>query len=155
MRLRRATDEDAAAIAVLFRQVWKTCLPYLPVLHTPDEDQAFFAGAIGAQSIWMAEDAGAPIGFAAAASGWLNHLYVDPTWHGRGAADSLLYAACPAAEVRLWCFQRNGRARRFYERRGFAVERLTDGAGNEEREPESCWYRRDPSSTADPARAGT
>jgi hypothetical protein len=36
----------------------------------------------------------------------------------------------------LWCFQRNTRARRFYERRGFAPIRFTDGSANEERCPD-------------------
>ncbi len=32
--------------------------------------------------------------------------------------------------------QRNNRARAFYERHGFRVARMTDGADNEEREPD-------------------
>jgi hypothetical protein len=34
-------------------------------------------------------------------------------------------------------FQRNARARRFYERAGFVLAELTDGAGTEEREPDA------------------
>jgi hypothetical protein len=37
---------------------------------------------------------------------------------------------------RLWTFRRNEDARRFYERLGFCVVELTDGSGNEEREPD-------------------
>ena len=36
----------------------------------------------------------------------------------------------------LWTFQKNVGARRFYERHGLEVVRLTDGEGNEEREPD-------------------
>ena len=37
-------------------------------------------------------------------------------------------------ELRLWTFQRNEPARKFYEKRGFALIEMTDGSGNEERE---------------------
>ena len=48
--------------------------------------------------------------------------------------------------MRLWTFQRNQRARRFYERRGFRLVLLTDGADNEEKEPDALyeWRRPDP-----------
>ena len=141
MQLRRATAEDAPAVAVLFRRVRLTCLPYLPTLHTPEEDRAFFGRVIGEERVWLAEDASL-VGFAASTPSWLNHLYVDPGWHGAGAGDALLDAVAPAGELRLWCFQRNARARRFYERRGFTLERLTDGLGNEEREPDVLYVRR-------------
>jgi hypothetical protein len=36
-------------------------------------------------------------------------------------------------------FQRNEDARRFYERRGFRLVRLTDGADNMEREPDALY----------------
>ena len=37
---------------------------------------------------------------------------------------------------RFWVFQRNERARAFYERRGCRPVEFTDGAGNDERQPE-------------------
>ena len=43
--------------------------------------------------------------------------------------------------VDLWTFQRNAGARRFYERNGFVAMEFTDGASNEEREPD-VRYRR-------------
>jgi len=39
-------------------------------------------------------------------------------------------------EYRLWTFQKNARARKFYESRGWVLTELTDGLGNEEKEPE-------------------
>ena len=38
--------------------------------------------------------------------------------------------------LELWTFQVNARARRFYERNDFVEAELTDGSGNEEREPD-------------------
>ena len=43
--------------------------------------------------------------------------------------------------VNLWTFQRNTGARRFYERNGFIAVDLTDGASNEEREPDVRYTR--------------
>jgi hypothetical protein len=38
--------------------------------------------------------------------------------------------------MRLYAFQRNTRARGFYERRGFVAVEFGDGSGNEEGEPD-------------------
>ena len=45
--------------------------------------------------------------------------------------------------LQLWTFQRNLSARRFYEARGFALVEQTDGARNEEKEPDAryLWRR--------------
>ena len=41
--------------------------------------------------------------------------------------------------LELWVFQKNDGARRFYERHGFRLVRLTDGADNMEREPDALY----------------
>jgi hypothetical protein len=41
--------------------------------------------------------------------------------------------------LQLWTFQRNVQARRFYEARGFALVQETDGAENEEKEPDALY----------------
>jgi hypothetical protein len=45
--------------------------------------------------------------------------------------------------LQLWTFQRNLGARRFYEARGFELVEGTDGARNEEKEPDAryLWAR--------------
>ena len=45
----------------------------------------------------------------------------------------------PAVHLHLWTFQRNAQARRFYEARGFALVKETDGAANEEKEPDALY----------------
>lgn len=136
--LRRAARTDMDAVARLHRHVRKTCLPYLPELHTPEQDLAFFGEHVfPASTIWLAEDEGRLIGFAVLKQDWLDHLYVDPAWHGRGIGLALLTAVREEAEeLNLWTFQANGQARRFYERHGFRLVELTDGSGNEERTPD-------------------
>jgi len=152
--IRPAAPGDAAAIAVIHRLSRMRAMPWLAVVHTPDEDLAFFRDKVLAnQRVWVAIENDRVLGFAAATDGWLNHLYIDPHAQGAGHGGRLLQAATEGqAQVRLWTFQRNLRARAFYEGHGFAAERFTDGAGNEEREPDVL-YRRDAVTAASRGRA--
>jgi GNAT superfamily N-acetyltransferase len=139
IRLRQAVFSDMEALARLNRHVRKVCFPYLPDLHTPAEDVAFFRNEVFPQSvIWLAEAGGELIGFAAVSEGWLDHLYVDPASHGRGIGSLLLQRAKEGnSQLDLWTFQRNAQARRFYGHRGFRLVELTDGSANEEQEPDA------------------
>ena len=63
---------------------------------------------------------------------------------GRGVGTELLQVAQRCFDhLQLWTFQRNVRARHFYEVRGFALVQETDGARNEENEPDAryLWTR--------------
>jgi GNAT superfamily N-acetyltransferase len=69
---------------------------------------------------------------------WIDQLYVLPEPQVRGVGGELLQIAKRAFDrLQLWTFQRNARARRFYEARGFVLVEQTDGAGNEEKEPDA------------------
>ena len=142
MRLRLATPADTDAVAALFRRSFGS-IGFLPTLHTPEEDQAFFGGVIARQEVWIAEDDGdgALLGFAGLDGDLLGFLYVDPASQGHGVGSALLahVRARRPGGFRFWVFQRNERARRFYERNGCRVVELTDGSGNEEREPDALY----------------
>jgi ribosomal protein S18 acetylase RimI-like enzyme len=76
----------------------------------------------------------------------LDHIYVHPDAQGRGIGTQLLERAMAQRPdgLRLWVFQKNGEARCFYERHGFHLVKLTDGAENMESEPDALyeWRRR-------------
>ena len=75
---------------------------------------------------------------------WIEQLYVLPEAQGQGVGTALLDVAKRASErLQLWTFQRNARARRFYEREALCLSKQTDGAGNEEKEPDAryLWTR--------------
>lgn len=147
--IRRAEQGESDAIALLLRRVMKTCLPYLPDLHTPAEDRAFVRDHVLVRcAVWVAA-AGATIqGFCAFRpchdGGWVDQLYVDPAAHRQGLGARLLAQAKAAhPQLQLWVFQRNRPAIAFYEAQGFRLVRTTDGRDNEEKEPDAlyAWAR--------------
>jgi len=144
--MRRANLEDIPAIARIHRSAFFTAMPDIPALHTPEEDVAFYSNVVFPKSeMWVAEQAGSVTGFIAFRPGWVDHLYVLPDHQRRGIGSSLLALAQASADsVRLWTFQCNEGARRFYERTGFHIERETAGANNEERQPDMLylWERK-------------
>jgi GNAT superfamily N-acetyltransferase len=126
-------------MVAVFQRARGRAMPWLPVLHSPDEDLVFFASEVATSAGWVAQqETGAVGGFALARDGWLNHMYVEPGCHGLGAGTALLSAACLAfpLSLQLWVFERNERARSFYCRHGFVEVELTDGSHNEEGVPD-------------------
>lgn len=127
----------------MHRAAFRQALPWIPELHTPDEDRAYFKRLVTEQHVWVADVDGDVAALAAWADGWLNQLYVAPEHQGRGHGRQLLdqvkRAHSEHAEVTgfsLWTFQRNFRARRFYEMNGLVPTHLTAGQANEEKEPD-------------------
>ncbi len=143
MILRLAGPEDAATIAVVHRQAMLISLPFLPELHTAEEDLWFVRQRLMAENeVWVAEVGGQVAGYVAFHPGWIDHLYVHPDHQALGLGPALLTKVLEdGTERRLWTFQQNARARRFYESRGFVAEEFTDGAGNEEKTPDVRYVR--------------
>ena len=145
--LRRPGGEaDVIPAARLHRASMRAAMPWLAQVHTPDEDVAWMRDVIFAtQSVWLACDGEAIVGVASRRDTWLMQLYVAPGFTGRGIGARLLERiAAETPVIDLWTFQRNAGARRFYERNGFTAVEFTDGAGNEEREPDVRYVRRLP-----------
>jgi GNAT superfamily N-acetyltransferase len=138
-RLRQARPSDAVAIAALHLAARREAMPYLPALHGDDEVRAWMRDTLLPRAeVWIAEIAEEPVGYLALVDDILDHLYVAPGHQGRGVG-SLLLAKAKAlrpAGLRLYTFQRNRRARAFYGARGFAPVGFSDGAGNQEGEPD-------------------
>ena len=121
--IRPAEPRDADAIAAVHRASMREAMPWLPDLHTPDEDRAWVAQVVlPRQDVWVAEAGGRIVGVASMdAEDMLTQLYILPGHQGAGIGSALLDAAKSARPggFRLYAFQRNTRARRFYERRGW------------------------------------
>jgi len=140
--LRPATASDAGSIAKTMRAALSS-FDWMPVLHTPDEDLAFISDhVLPHQRVFVAEADGVLVGFIAVRDAWVNQLYLLPAWTGKGIGQRLLTDATAGMErVKLYCFQANVGARRFYERNGFVAEAFGDGSNNEEGLPDILYVR--------------
>jgi len=141
--LRAATIEDATRIADLLIDTRKAFMPYAPSAHTEAEVRAWVASElVPTGGVVVAEVDGTVVGAMAVATAagvsWINQMAVQPALVGRGLGTHLLAHAVGSLEppIRLWTFQQNTGARRFYERNGFVAIEFTDGKGNEERCPD-------------------
>ena len=125
--LRPARQTDIVGIAELFARSRAAALPFLPVLHSHDEDVGFFGGYLERGLLTVAEDAGGLAGFMAETPGWIEQLYLAPERRGQGIGGVLLDAAKQRQpRLELWCFAENHAGRAFYVRHGFAEIRRTD-----------------------------
>ncbi|MBV9331748.1 MAG: GNAT family N-acetyltransferase [Alphaproteobacteria bacterium] len=138
--IRRATITDAAETAEVFLAARAT-MTYLPRLHSDDETREFISQVVRNCETFVAIRNNRTVGFAALREGWLDHLYVHPSRHNHGTG-SQLFAEVQFQRpegIQFWVFQQNAGARRFYERHGCALARLTDGSGNEEKLPDALY----------------
>lgn len=138
--IRRASPQDAAAVAQVFLASRAT-MSYLPRLHSDDDTRTFIAELVAEAETWVAERNGEIVGFAVIDGGWLEHLYVHPSRFGHHTGTRLFHQLTEQHPhgFQLWVFQQNAGARRFYERLGCALVRLTDGDNNEEHLPDALY----------------
>ena len=138
MRLRRGETGDVAPIARMMRSTYDE-MTYIPRVHTPEEDLAYIAGLVAEHEVWVAEEGRAVLGFAILSADQLLQIHVEPGEQNRSIGGRLFAEAKKRrpAGFSLWVFQKNEGARRFYERHGCELVRVTDGQGNEEREPDA------------------
>ena len=139
--VRQATVSEADEVAAIARRSRKHFLPYLPDLHTFEEDKTFFRDVVFVEDqVLVMEDQGKLVGFCAYRQGWLDHLYFLPSHVGRNLGADLLDRAKRAyPHLQLWVFQENLRAISFYQRHGFIRVKETDGAENEEMLPDAMF----------------
>ncbi|MBV8773088.1 MAG: GNAT family N-acetyltransferase [Deltaproteobacteria bacterium] len=136
--IRSARRDDAEAIAEV-HLARRAALPWLPVLHSRQETIAYFADHVLLhEEVLVAEVNELVVGFMALKHDHIDHLYIAPSYQGQGIGDKLLAMAkeLRPSGLTLLTFQRNARARRFYEARGFVASEFNDGSGNEEGEPD-------------------
>jgi GNAT superfamily N-acetyltransferase len=149
MELRPAREEEIEPLTRLFVRA-RNEMAYLPPV--PDEALEPIASRIREhEEVWLAEEEGRLLGFLGieastnlGGAAVLEKLYVEPEEQGRGIGAVLLEKA---KELRpdglyLWVFQKNEGARRLYERHGFQLVKVTDGAENMEREPDALYLWR-------------
>lgn len=138
--IRRARPDDVSAIGAVFLAA-RDDMTYLPRVGDEVRSRMGEIVTAGRDEVWVAEVDGRVEGFAAFVGTTLDHLYVRPEAQGRGIGGALFEHAKERRPEGLtfWVFQKNTGARRFYERHGCALARLTDGSGNMEQEPDALY----------------
>ena len=137
--LRRAVPADAGAAADVWLASFRAALPTVRLTHTDDEVRDWIARVVvGQYETWVAEAGGDVVGLMALHDDWIEHLYLRPDWRRRGLGGRFVTLAKERSPsgLQLWCFQVNVPAQRFYEGVGFLAVERTDGARNEEHEPD-------------------
>lgn len=143
---RPARAEDARAVAEILLATRAAFMPYAPSPHPPEAVRAWVAAVlVPSGGVTVAEAGGEVIGLIATERGpdgaWITQMAVTPALVGRGIGAQLLRATLPhlPPPVRLYTFQANHGARRFYEHHGFVAEHFSDGQANEEGCPDVCY----------------
>jgi chorismate mutase/GNAT superfamily N-acetyltransferase len=153
LTVRPAVPEDADSLATLLLEARESAFPEMPRgVHPPEDVRRWLRSRLGTPEaeVWVAEDSAAVVGMLLLEDDWVHSLYVAPARTGQGIGTVLLELAKSLRPRRLglWVFETNKRARRFYARHGFVEVRRTDGADNEEREPDIELAWPDPASLA-------
>jgi putative acetyltransferase len=137
--IRRARTEDIDSIVRVFRESRAEAMPWLPVLHTVEEDLEHFRGRLDMDDVYVFEREGNVAGFALLHADELDGFYVAPEQQRRGVGAALFEHVQRQRPERFafWVFRDNVRARRFYESHGARLLYETDGAENEEHTPDA------------------
>lgn len=116
---------------------WVDETPWMPRLHTREEDAGFVRGLAESHIVRVVRIEGQPVGFLARKGSEIDALYLAALARGVGIGRALVEDAMgAAAHLELWTFAANTGALKFYKRLGFHEVDATDGAGNSEGLPD-------------------
>jgi GNAT superfamily N-acetyltransferase len=137
---RAASAEDVCEATAVWLRARDAAVPAIPPRTHDDDDVRRWFAAVNAteRELYVAQAAGGSIvGVMVLHDDWLDQLYVDVGWTGRGIGSECLTLGKRLRPdgLQLWAFQSNAGARRFYERHGFRAIQFMDG-DNEERQPD-------------------
>jgi ribosomal protein S18 acetylase RimI-like enzyme len=139
LEIREALPADAPTVADIHLAARREAMPYLQRPHTDEQTREYFSRVVSDRpsAWWVAQVEDEIVGYMLVDGEDLDHLYVRPGWQRLGIGLSLLTKAKALSpeKLKLWTFQRNLRARAFYEAHGFCPIAFTDGR-NEESEPD-------------------
>ncbi len=142
-RIAPAVPRDAARLACILGD-WVRETSWMPQLHDPVEDRAFLARLIRDIEVLTLRDGRSVLGFVALDGDEVQALYLASGARGQGHGKRLLDTAKERRDrLKLWTFQANEAARRFYAREGFEPVRFTNGEDNDEGLPDVrlVWQR--------------
>jgi GNAT superfamily N-acetyltransferase len=141
--IRPAEPKDAAEIAQLYLASRKRHVAFARLVHSDNDVRLWIRTVlIRGGHVFVAEEGGVLCAMMAISVkddiGWIDQMYVHPDMIGQGYGTALLNFARTKlpSPIRLYTFQVNYGARRFYERAGFVALARSDGKNNEEKCPD-------------------
>jgi GNAT superfamily N-acetyltransferase len=138
---------EAMQVADVMLASRRAFLPYAVSPHTDSETRTWVRDVLfDSEEVFVALADGGVVGMMSIqrsgadepAVDWLNQMYVLPEYVGCTVGSALLEVALKSMRhsLRLFTFQQNEGARRFYERHGFKAIAYSDGRDNEEQCPD-------------------
>ena len=146
---RRFVESDFDVLVARWHETNVASYPYVAEhqRHTLDDARRFFREqALARWEIWVAAEGDQLQATMAIADGWIHQLAVFPEFQRRGIGSLLLARARERfpAELRLFTFQLNTKARAFYEKHGFHIVRFgVSPAPESEPDVEYVWRARE------------
>ena len=141
--LREASAADSEPIAEVLLASHKAFLAFAPGPYSDEQVRDWVRDVLlPSEAVTVAVAQGSVIGVLAVKRvddmSWVTQLYLHPSHVGLGIGSRLLAHAVARLPlpIRLYTFQQNSGARRFYERNGFSAIQFTDGSTNLERSPD-------------------
>lgn len=135
-RLTSATPKHATAISTILSD-WIDETPWMPRIHTPEQDLGFGRWLIEVSEVTVAIGKDRVVGFISRQDHEVQALYLSTDARRTGIGRRLLdHCKSQTHRLGLWTFQQNQLAQRFYQSNGFVIDRMTDGQGNDEKLPD-------------------
>ena len=143
---KKATPADAAVVAKIYLASRKAFVSFAPLVHSDASVYSWILEVlIPADGVFILEEDGLAVGMMSLSKkhgvGWIDQLYLMPAAVGHGIGTLLISEAKSilGSPIRLFTFQKNFGARRFYERHAFQIVEFTDGSSNEEKCPDMIY----------------
>ena len=137
----KAIDEDAAEISQILED-WAASNHEIPLVHNVEERADYGCWLLEHTSVTMIHNSSGVVGFLALEKHIIQGLYIKKDFQGFGFGQAAIkFAQKQFEELRLWVFQSNIGAQKFYQRLGFQIVEKSDGEDNDYRLPDIfyCW----------------
>ena len=137
----KAIDEDAAEISQILED-WAASNREIPLVHNVEERADYGRWLLERTSVTMIHNSSGVVGFLALEKHIIQALYIKKDFQGFGFGQAAIkFAQKQFKELRLWVFQSNIGAQKFYQRLGFQIVEKSDGEDNDYRLPDIfyCW----------------
>ena len=137
----KAIDKDAAEISQILED-WAASNREIPLVHNVEERADYGRWLLEHTRVTMIHNSSGVVGFLALEKHIIHALYIKKDFQGFGFGQAAIkFAQKQFKELRLWVFQSNIGAQKFYQRLGFQIVEKSDGEDNDYRLPDIfyCW----------------